>query len=258
MLSSGPSEPLRVVVLASRRAPGAAELAARGRSGRWQVAAGVSSHKDSELKNALGGFPVLVNDIAAFYAMRGSRIAERSLRCEYDRTTLELLAPYQPDLVVLSGYLYLVSEVLLEAFPGRIINIHDSDLLRIDHRGIPLYRGLHATRDAILAGEPETRSSVHIVTAELDCGPVLVRSEPFPVHRLVRDALRWRAVDILKAYAYAQREWMMRACWGKLLIEALDLLASRQAPQATVAAAVERYDPALALYGTGQSQGDVP
>jgi hypothetical protein len=64
------------------------------------------------------------------------------------------------------------------------------------------------------------------VTAELDVGPLLLRSAPFPVHPLVADARRWGATDIVRAYAYAQREWMLRAAWGPLLRETVRLFAT--------------------------------
>jgi folate-dependent phosphoribosylglycinamide formyltransferase PurN len=78
----------------------------------------------------------------------------------------------------------------------------------------------------VFAGEPETRSTVHLVTPEVDVGPLLVRSWAFPTHPLVAAARAWGAADILKAYAYAQREWMMRAAWGRLLTRTLMLFAA--------------------------------
>ena len=117
------------------------------------------------------------------------------------------------DVVVLLGYLFVVTEPLLDAFPGRILNVHDSDL--------PRYPGLHATRDAIYAGERETRSTVHVVTPVVDAGPVIARSRAFPVAPFVHEAVARGEHDIVRAYAYAQREWMMRSTWGALAAEAV-------------------------------------
>jgi hypothetical protein len=105
---------------------------------------------------------------------------------------------------------------MLSAHPGRIVNVHDSDLTVLGEDGRPRWRGLWSTRDAIADGARETRSTAHVVTEEVDTGPVIARSGPFPVHPLAGDALRWGAEDIVSAYAYAQREWMMRAAWGEL------------------------------------------
>jgi phosphoribosylglycinamide formyltransferase-1 len=92
------------------------------------------------------------------------------------------------DTVVLLGYLYLLTRPMLEAFPGRIVNLHDSDLTLVDVNGERLYVGLHSTRDAITAGESETRSSVHFVTPKLDSGPVFLLSERYPVAPFARSA----------------------------------------------------------------------
>ena len=132
-------------------------------------------------------------------------------RKAFDAETAALLRGC--DVVVLLGYLFIITEPLLSAFPGRIFNVHDSDL--------PRYPGLHATRDAILAGERETRSSVHVVTAEVDAGPVVARSEAFPVAPFVHDAVAAGQNDIVRAYAYAHREWMIRSRWGALVAEAI-------------------------------------
>ncbi|MFL6248512.1 MAG: phosphoribosylglycinamide formyltransferase [Thermoanaerobaculia bacterium] len=137
-------------------------------------------------------------------------------RKKFDAETASLLHAFPVDAVICLGYLYVITEPLLAAFPNRILNVHDSDL--------PRYPGLHATRDAILAGERETRSSVHVVTPELDAGPVIARSEAFPVAPFVHQAVARGEHDIVRAYAYAQREWMMRSTWGALAAKAAERL----------------------------------
>ncbi len=220
---------LRVAILCSRRAPALPYLldADSGRGRLWQLIACVTSDPESEAPRLLerAGIPAVTHDIAAFYRGRGARLSDLTVRQEYDRVSLDLLGPFRPDLVVLCGYLHIVTAPLLDAYPGRVINIHDSDLAITGPDGRPKYRGLRSTRDAIFVGEPETRSTVHLVTPEVDVGPLLVRSWPFPTHPLVAAACGWGAADILKAYAYAQREWMMRAAWGPLLARAIELLA---------------------------------
>ncbi len=143
-------------------------------------------------------------------------------RKAFDAETAAMLLPYGVDAVVLLGYLYVITEPLLAAFPDRILNVHDADLALRNADGGPRYPGLHATRDAIMAGERETRSSVHLVTPQLDAGPVIVRSEAFPVAPFVHEALARGEHDIVRAYAYAQREWMMRSTWGTLAANAIE------------------------------------
>lgn len=222
------SHALRVAVVCSRRAPGLAHLLdAPERGWSYELVAVVTSDPECVERGRLvaADVPCLIHDIRAFYAARGARLADLGPRPDYDRATVELLAPHRPDLVILCGYLHIVTGPMLAAYPERVINIHDSDLMLTDAAGRPKYRGLHAVRDAIFAGESETRSTVHLATPELDAGPLLVRSQPFPTHPMVDDGRDWGAADILKAYAYAQREWMMRASWGPLLATAIGLYA---------------------------------
>jgi len=212
---------LRVAVLSTSRAPGLDYLLERdpGRGHRWEMVGFIATDPaNRDLARVVdAGIPAATPDIRAFYAATGARWTDLAARREFDRRTVALLEELYADLIVTCGYRHILTTPFLEAYPNRVINIHDSDL--------PAYPGLHAVRDAVLAGERATRSTVHLVTAEVDGGPPLVRSWAFPTHPLVTDARRWGATDILKAYAYAQREWMMRAAWGPLLAHAIGRVA---------------------------------
>lgn len=89
-------------------------------------------------------------------------------REEYDAALLALMADYQPDLVVLAGFMRILSADLVRHFAGRMINIHPSLL--------PKYQGLHTHQRAIEAGDDEHGASVHFVTEELDGGPVILQA----------------------------------------------------------------------------------
>ncbi|WP_421333449.1 phosphoribosylglycinamide formyltransferase [Aeromonas sp. 603607] len=89
-------------------------------------------------------------------------------REEYDAALLALMADYQPDLVVLAGFMRILSPQLVRHFAGRMINIHPSLL--------PKYQGLHTHQRAIDAGDSEHGASVHFVTEELDGGPVILQA----------------------------------------------------------------------------------
>lgn len=89
-------------------------------------------------------------------------------REEYDVALLALMADYQPDLVVLAGFMRILSADLVRHFAGRMINIHPSLL--------PKYQGLHTHQRAIEAGDDEHGASVHFVTEELDGGPVILQA----------------------------------------------------------------------------------
>ena len=97
-----------------------------------------------------------------------------------------LLHLFQADLIVLAGWMRIFSAAFLEHFPQRVINIHPA-LLPDDGTGstyttsngtqIPVFRGLHAVKQALDAGVKVTGSCVHYVTPEVDAGPVICRAE---------------------------------------------------------------------------------
>jgi folate-dependent phosphoribosylglycinamide formyltransferase PurN len=197
---------LNIAVLCSKRAPGLDGLLRHPERG---VLFDVDCIVTSEPWTAppVQGIPVISHPIRPFYRAYGKKLSDMSVRRRYDAATAQLLFPLTLDAVVLLGYLYVITEPLLLRFPYRILNVHDSDL--------PRYPGLHATRDAIAAGEKETRSTVHIVTPALDAGPVVARSEPFPVEPF--------APETVRAHAYRHRERMMRG-WGDLVVNGLKTL----------------------------------
>lgn len=89
-------------------------------------------------------------------------------RAAYDQRLAEALRAERPDLVVLAGYMRIVGPAILEAFPGRIVNIHPSLL--------PAFKGLDAVGQAHAAGVAEAGCSTHLVTSDLDGGPVLLQA----------------------------------------------------------------------------------
>ncbi|MFL6599815.1 MAG: phosphoribosylglycinamide formyltransferase [Steroidobacteraceae bacterium] len=90
-----------------------------------------------------------------------------------DRTAFELalnrcLDAYNPELVVLAGFMRVLSGPFVERYAGRMLNIHPSLL--------PRYTGLHTHRRVLEAGDTAHGASVHFVTPELDGGPVILQS----------------------------------------------------------------------------------
>lgn len=86
----------------------------------------------------------------------------------YNERLAALLRQEKPGLVVLAGYMRIVGRAVLDAFPGRIVNIHPALL--------PAFKGLKAVQQAVDAGVAEAGCSTHLVTADLDGGPVLVQA----------------------------------------------------------------------------------
>jgi phosphoribosylglycinamide formyltransferase-1 len=85
----------------------------------------------------------------------------------YDRELLALLEEQGVELVCLAGFMRLLSPVLVRAFPGRILNIHPALL--------PSFPGLDAQRQALEHGVKVSGATVHLVTEDLDAGPIVVQ-----------------------------------------------------------------------------------
>ena len=89
-------------------------------------------------------------------------------RDAYDRALADALEARQVDLVCLAGFMRLVGKPLLDAFPNRILNIHPSLL--------PAFPGVDAQRQALEHGVRVSGATVHLVTGELDGGPIVLQS----------------------------------------------------------------------------------
>ncbi|MGF1688254.1 phosphoribosylglycinamide formyltransferase [Photobacterium japonica] len=87
----------------------------------------------------------------------------------FDRALAEHIDRYQPDLVILAGYMRILSGEFVRHYNGKMINIHPSLL--------PKYTGLNTHQRAIDAGDSEHGTSVHFVTEELDGGPVILQAK---------------------------------------------------------------------------------
>lgn len=90
-------------------------------------------------------------------------------RAAYDRDLIATIDQHQPDLVVLAGFMRILTPEFVQHYQGRLLNIHPSLL--------PKYQGLNTHQRAIDAGDTEHGCSVHFVTAELDGGPVILQAK---------------------------------------------------------------------------------
>ena len=89
-------------------------------------------------------------------------------REKFDSELQRLIDQHQPDLVVLAGFMRILSNQFVSHYAGRLINIHPSLL--------PKYKGMHTHQRVMNDGEPLHGSSVHFVNSELDGGPVLLQA----------------------------------------------------------------------------------
>lgn len=213
--------PLSVIPLFSGGASGAryCEIHDDRFGEAYEFPVAISSTADAPGINRLDT-AVDTTDIHDFYAARDATITDRDVRQEYDAALRNHLTQYNPDLLMLSGYMYLVTDPLITRYP--IINVHPADL-RITDTDDRTYTGMDAVYDAIVAGEEETRSSVHFVTKDVDGGPLLVVSSPAPVHTPMVTDLEDEA---LRTYVDLHQDWMKDRCDGPAFITALHLLAT--------------------------------
>ena len=90
-------------------------------------------------------------------------------REDFDAELMKQIDEYQPNVIVLAGYMRILSSAFVSHYLGKMLNIHPSLL--------PKYPGLHTHQRAIDAGDKEHGTSVHFVTEELDGGPVVLQAK---------------------------------------------------------------------------------
>ncbi|MFL0801911.1 MAG: phosphoribosylglycinamide formyltransferase [Agarilytica sp.] len=135
----------------------------------------------------------------------------------FDQRLQEIIDTLEPDIVVLAGFMRILTPEFTAHFEGKMINIHPSLL--------PKYQGLHTHQRAIDAGDAEHGATVHFVTAELDGGPSIIQAR-IPIvdgdtadtlaarvlekeHRIFPLAVRWIAenkVEMRQKCAYLDGE----------------------------------------------------
>lgn len=122
---------------------------------------------------------VETNDISAFYKSKGLPRRDLSVREEFDRISLDKIERYRADIIVLAGYMSILTPIILRKY--LTINVHPADLSIKDEYGRRKYTGAHAVRDAILSGEKSISSSTHIVEEQVDYGRLLLISQPLDI-----------------------------------------------------------------------------
>lgn len=109
-------------------------------------------------------------EIARRYGVPTASLPSRGRdRREFDGEVVALLEPCRLDYLVLAGYMRLLSPVLIERYPGRIINIHPADSR--------LYQGTHGYQWAFEQGLSKTLVTVHLVDEGMDTGQILAQAE---------------------------------------------------------------------------------
>ena len=103
---------------------------------------------------------------------RADRLDIQSCYSKDEDEIIALFEAYQVDLIVMAGWMRIVSKKFIDAYPGQIINLHPSLL--------PKYKGLNAVEQALKSGDSQTGCSVHFVTEYLDSGAV-IKQQTVPI-----------------------------------------------------------------------------
>lgn len=151
---------LRLVVLVSGRGSNMRAIATAIEEGRLDAEI-VGVFSDKQFAPAL--------DIARDHGIPAFWVNPRDYanRLEFDRALFAHVDALNPDVIVCAGFMRIMSAEVVRVRSDRMINIHPSLL--------PKFKGLHTHRSAIEAGETEHGASVHILTEDLDGGPVLMQ-----------------------------------------------------------------------------------
>jgi phosphoribosylglycinamide formyltransferase-1 len=150
-----------IVILISGRGSNMEAIVRALEGERWpaRIAAVISNKPDAGglLFAQAHGIPTAVVDNKA-YASREA----------FDAALQQTIDTFQPQLVVLAGFMRILTVPFVEHYAGRMLNIHPSLL--------PQFPGLHTHRQALAAGVEEHGATVHFVTAELDHGPTVLQA----------------------------------------------------------------------------------
>jgi phosphoribosylglycinamide formyltransferase-1 len=164
-MSGSARPPLRLAVLISGRGSNMVAIARACEQGsiRARIVGVIADVPEAAGLVRAGelGLPARVVDRRAFRGPDGPDSAA------FEAALAQAIDSLAPDLVVLAGFMRVLSPAFVARYEGRMLNIHPSLL--------PAYRGLHTHERVLAAGEREHGASVHFVTAELDGGPVVLQ-----------------------------------------------------------------------------------
>ena len=163
---------LRVGVLASGRGSNLQAIIDAVEAGTLKatIATVLCNKADAQALDRAGrhGIPAVFLDPQPFATTKAGPAEKQAAREAYDRAILDALKKYDVELVVLAGYMRIVTSVLITAYPNRIMNIHPSLL--------PAFPGLDVQQKALDWGVKIAGCTVHFVTEGVDEGPIIIQA----------------------------------------------------------------------------------
>lgn len=151
-----------IVILISGRGSNFEAILERSRAERWAEMVGAEIRAVISNRPEAKGLVTARNNGIEAKALDHKTFASRE---EFDKALGDLVASYEPDLVVLAGFMRVLTPVFTDRFVGRMLNIHPALL--------PLFPGLHTHERAIEAGCRVHGSTVHFVSSVLDGGAII-------------------------------------------------------------------------------------
>ncbi|SHX03096.1 phosphoribosylglycinamide formyltransferase, formyltetrahydrofolate-dependent [Mycobacteroides abscessus subsp. abscessus] len=187
------------------------------------LASGTGSLLESVLAAAVGDYPARVVAVGTDRECRAleigsgagvatftTQVRDHADRAAWDVALTEAVAAHEPDLVVSAGFMKILGPTFLGRFQGRVLNTHPALL--------PSFPGAHAVSEALAYGVRVTGSTVHLVDAGTDTGPILAQ-EPVAVldgddesslHERIKVVERRLLVDVIAAVALRGVTWSGR------------------------------------------------
>lgn len=187
------------------------------------LASGTGSLLESVLAAAVGDYPARVVAVGTDRECRAleigsgagvatftTQVRDHADRAAWDVALTEAVAAHEPDLVVSAGFMKILGPTFLARFQGRVLNTHPALL--------PSFPGAHAVSEALAYGVRVTGSTVHLVDAGTDTGPILAQ-EPVAVlesddesslHERIKVVERRLLVDVIAAVALRGVTWSGR------------------------------------------------
>lgn len=165
----------------------------------------------------------VISNKANAYALERARLAGIAAECispksyanreEFNRALLAGVSKYEPDLIVLAGYLVILPQCLIQAYPHKILNIHPSLIPSFCGDG---FYGLHVHEAVLARGNKVTGATVHFVDEGTDTGPILLQKAvavqkgdtPEVLQRRVMEQAEWEILPAaISAIANGKVVW---------------------------------------------------
>ncbi len=178
-------EPMKVACLMSGSGTNVRKIIEKQLGGApFRVVAIFTDNKESNAGKIASEYniPLMCSDIRDYCRKKGVERKDMNARRAYDSETRRFLEKHKADAAALCGYMSITTREIVDRFVT--VNIHPADLRKKGKNGKRLYSGmlgLASVKAAIMNGDKELRSTAHLVTLQVDEGPILMVSEPVKV-----------------------------------------------------------------------------